>query len=271
MANFTTGEVVQNNMTNDRTPRRIQSVELAFDILEVLRDSGGATVTEVADQIDRSPGTTHTYLATMADRGYVRNSDGKYHVGLFAVPLGEYVRGQSQLYRVGKSEVDELAQETGEASHLVIESHGREIPLYERFGPDAVGETLYEENKGHPRWNLHCSAAGKAILAHTPPERRDEILTNYEFAERTLQTTTDEAALREELEVVRQQGFAQNDEEQITGLRAVGAPIRYEGEIRGAISLSAPTSRLRGQQFEAEIPERVVQAANVVEINLQSA
>ncbi|NLV09135.1 IclR family transcriptional regulator [Halomicrobium sp. HM KBTZ05] len=258
-------------MTNDRTPRRIQSVELAFDILEVLRDSGGATVTEVADRIGRSPGTTHTYLATMADRGYIQSRDGEYHVGLFAVPLGEYVRSQSRLYRVGKSEVDELAQETGEASHLVVESHGREIPLYERFGSDAVGETLYEENKGHPRRNLHCSAAGKAILAHTPPERRDEILTNYEFAERTPQTTTDEASLREEFEAVRQQGFAQNDEEQMSGLRAVGAPIRYEGQIRGAISLSAPTSRLQGQQFEAEIPERVVQAANVVEINLQSA
>jgi DNA-binding IclR family transcriptional regulator len=258
-------------MSDDRSPRRIQSVDLAFDILEILRATGGATVTEVADRIGRSPGTTHTYLATMEDRGYVRAADGEYHVGTFAVPLGEYVRTSSRLYQVGKGEIDDLAQETGEASHLVVESHGREIPLYERFGPEAVGEDLYDENRGYPRWNLHCSAAGKAILAHADPDRREEILADDEFAQRTPQTTTDGATLREELDEIEGRGFARNDEEQIPGLRAVGAPILYDGRVRGAVSLSAPTSRFRGQRFETAVPERVVQAANVIEINLQSA
>jgi hypothetical protein len=36
-------------------------------------------------------------------------------------------------------------------------------------------------------------------------------------------------------------------------------------------NLSVPTSRLRGERFTTAVPERVVQAANVVEINLQSA
>lgn len=271
MPKLTAREPLETSMADDRSPRRIQSVELAFDVLEVLRDAEGATVTEVADRIDRSPGTTHTYLATMADRGYVRHVDGEYHVGLFAVPLGEHVRTHSELYSVGKSEVDDLAQETGEASHLVVESHGREIPLYERFGPEAVGETLYEENKGSPRRNLHCSAAGKAILAHVGDDRRAAVLDSYEFAERTPETIRDEATLREELTEIERRGFARNDEEQIPGLRAVGAPIQYDGRVRGAVSLSAPTSRLRGERFATGVPERVVQAANVIEINLQSA
>lgn len=245
-------------------------MELAFEILEVLRDREGATVTEVADRVGRSPGTTHTYLATMRELGYVRSVDDEYHVGLFALPLGEYVRAHSRLYQVGKPEVDELAQETGEASHLVIESHGREILLYEQFGPDAVGEDLYTRIKGYPRQNLHCSAASKAILAHLDPDRRDGILEDYEFIRRTPNTVTDEATLRAELEDVRTDGFARNDEEQITGVRAIAAPIVHDGDVYGAISLSAPTSRMRGERFSSSVPQRLVDSANVIEVNLQT-
>jgi DNA-binding IclR family transcriptional regulator len=257
-------------MSGDRSPRRIQSVELAFEILEALRDSEGATVSEVATEIDRSPGTAHTYLATMEELGYVRSVDDEYHVGLYALPLGEYVRSHSRLYQVGKSEADELAQETGEASHLVVESHGREILLYEQFGPDAVGEDLYTQIKGYPRKNLHISAASKAILAHIDADRRDSILEDYELIRRTPNTITDEATLRAELETVRSDGFARNDEEQITGVRAIAAPILHDGDVFGAISLSAPTSRMQGERFSSSIPERVVDSANVIEVNLQA-
>jgi len=257
-------------MAESRSPRRINAVDRTIDILETLRERDGATVSELADAVDLSAGTVHTYLATLSDRGYVSQRDDEYHVGLFALPLGEYVRTHSAVYDAAKPVVDELVEETGEAAHLVVEHHGREIPLYERFGSEAVGERLYEEIKGYPRRNLHCSAAGKAMLAHATSERRESLLSDYELVERTPETTTDEATLREELEAIRDRGFARNDEEQIRGLRAVGAPIRNGGRVKAALSLSAPTSRLRGQQFASIIPERIVQAANVVEVNLQT-
>ncbi len=227
-------------------------------------------MTEIAEEIDRSPGTTHTYLATMQEKGYVRVEDGEYQVGLFALPLGEYVRATSRLYQVGKPEVDRLAQETGEAAHLVVESHGREILLYEQFGPDAVGEDLYTRIKGYPRRNLHCSAASKAILAHLDESRRDEILADYQFVARTPNTITDEETLRAELERVRQVGYAINDEEQITGVRAVAAPIVHEDTIYGAISLSTPTSRMPEDEFVSTAPERILDVANVIEVNIQT-
>lgn len=257
-------------MDDARSPRRINAVERAIDILELLRERDGATVTELAETIDLSAGTVHTYLSTLADRGYVRQRGDEYHVGLFVLPLGEYVRTHSDVYAAAKPVLDELAAETGEVTHLVVESHGREIPLYERFGTEAVGEALYEEIKGYPRRNLHCSAAGKAMLAHARPDRRETLLDDYEFAPRTPRTTTERSTLETELATIRERGFARNDEEQIIGLRAVGAPVEHAGRVRGAISLSAPTSRLQGEQFASTIPERIVQAANVVEINLQT-
>lgn len=257
-------------MSDNRSPRRIKSVGIAFDILKILRNEGGATVTEVAQAIDRTPGTAHTYLATMCDKGYVRVENGEYQVGMFALPLGEYVRANSKLYQVGKPEVDELARKTGEAAHLVVESHSREILLYEQFGPDAVGEDLYAQIKGYPRRNLHCSAASKAILAHLDEPRRNKILDGYQLISRTPNTITEEKALREELEQVRSDGYASNDEEQITGVRAVAAPIIHDETVYGAISLSAPTSRMPQNQFIKTAPEQVLDVANVIEVNIQT-
>lgn len=257
-------------MTGDRQPRRIKSVDRAFDVLETLRDRDGATVTEVANRIGLSSGTVHTYLATMEERGYVRAEDGEYRLGLFLVPFGEYIRTHSSLYRAGKPVLDALAAETNEVAHLVVETHGHEIPLYEQFGSDAVGERLYAENKGVPKRNLHCSAAGKAILAHVGTERREEILAEYALTERTPETISDETSLREELEAVKEQSVAFNDQEQIPGLRAVGTPVTFEGGVRGAVSLSAPTSRLQENRFRETFPDHVRQAANIIEVNLQS-
>ena len=183
--------------------------------------------------------------------------------------MGEYVRANTDLYEAGKSVVDELAKETGEVSHLVIESQMCEISLYEQFGPDAVGEELYVQNKGIPKRNLHCSAAGKAIFAHFDEERREEILSNCAFAERTSSTITESEALRKELRSVRDCGVAFNDEEQIPGIRAVGAPITTEEKVQGAISLSAPVSRLQDDRFRSDFSDCARQAANIVEVNLQ--
>jgi DNA-binding IclR family transcriptional regulator len=252
----------------DRTPRRIKAVDRALDVLETLRRTGGSTVTEVADEAGLSPGTAHTYLATLQDRGYVDQDGNQYRLGMFALPLGEHVRTNSPLYRAGKRALDDLAAETDETSHLVVASHGKEIPLYERFGAEAVGEGLYEENRATPKPNLHCSAAGKAILAHMTEERRESILNGYGFAERTEHTITDAATLRKALANIRDRGVAFNDEEQVLGLRAVGAPIIGKESVEAAVSLSAPISRLEGERFRTEFPRRVRQAANIVQVNL---
>ncbi|WP_306060032.1 IclR family transcriptional regulator [Natronococcus wangiae] len=256
-------------MEHNRNPRRIQAVDHAFEILKALRDHGGLTVSELANEVDLTPGTVHTHLTTMQEHGVVQNTGDKYQVGMFMIPFGEHVRNNSRLFRAAKTEVDDLARETGESVHLVVETLGREVLLYEEFGENAVGEDLYLRNKGSPGYNLHCSAAGKAILAHVSEEKRNAILDGYDLTPQTTNTITDEATLREELQEIHKEHVARNDEEQIDGVRAVGCPIRHREEVLGAISLSAPTSRLQGEQFQSTIPDLVAKSANIIEVEFQ--
>lgn len=258
-------------MSDQRNPRRIKSLERAFDIVEFLRAEGGATVSEIADMVDLSPGTVSTYMATMKERGYVERKDGEFQLSLFFLPIGEHVRLRSDIYKGGKPVVDELAVETGEVVHLMTENQGHEIQVYGRLGSDAVGEQLYTENKTVPKRNLHCSAAGKAIVAHMKGSRRDMLLLDYEFIQRTPNTITDIEHYRAELEEIRSEGVAFNDEEQVTGLRAVAAPITLDTKVLGAITLASPVSRLRGERFRSEFPNKVREAANIIEVNIQTS
>jgi IclR family acetate operon transcriptional repressor len=94
------------------------------------------------------------------------------------------------------------------------------------------------------RLPMHCTALGKSILAFSGPERIQGVLSELPKP-RTPNTITSEKALREELDLVRSQGFAIDDEENEAGIRCVGAPIiDYTGKAIAAMSISGPCDRM---------------------------
>lgn len=258
-------------MTRENDRRKIQSVERSGEILAAIRTLRGATVTGIAEHTGLTPGTVHTHLATLRDRRFVRKDGRTYDLGYQFVVLGEYVRNRDPLHRHGREVADDLADETGEVVHLVVEDDGMEVIVYEAFGRNAVGTDFYIRNREFMTRHLHYSAAGKAIMAHLPRDRVVGIVDRHGLDQRTDETIDDVDDLLEDLERTRERGFARNDEEGVRNVRAVGAPV-LDGtdEPIGAISLSAPTSRLRGEAFEETMPERVVEAANVIEVEIQT-
>ena len=92
---------------------------------------------------------------------------------------------------------------------------------------------------------IHASGVGKAMLANMPQQRVTRILQQRGLARYTDRTIDNPAMLRDELEQVRQQGYALDDEEHAVGLRCVAAPIFDEnGQALAAISLSGPKARI---------------------------
>jgi DNA-binding IclR family transcriptional regulator len=259
-------------MHNKKSGRVIKSVMTALELVGHIRTTDSVTVTELADQADLTPGTVHTHLSTLKRAGYVVQQGTEYSLGPQFVACGEHVRNTSKLYQASKKQVDELAENTGECAHLIIEHDGKLFALYERFGPKAVGVELHNRKRAEALNHLHCTAAGKSILAHLPEDRVQEIIDESNLQRNTSRTTTDAQTLAAELERVREQGFALVDEEQMQGIRAAGAPVLDVNEqVVGAIALSAPTSRLQGSLFREEIPKMVMEAANISEVNLQTA
>lgn len=258
-------------MKRDSGGRRVQSVDTSCRIIDALRRSGGSTVSALADRIGLSAGTVHTHLATLKDHGYVVQNDRTYKLGPQVLTLGEHFRNNHRLYQSAKEEIEELAEETGESAHLIVEHRGRVLALHEVFGDDAVGVEYHARKREESLRHLHCTASGKAILSQYPREQVESIIDEHGLEQKTPNTITDLETLFDQLEAARERGFAFNDEEQAVGLRAVGAPImRSDGQVEGALSVSAPTNRLKGTRFQEELPESVMRAANIVEVNLNS-
>ena len=253
------------------SPRTLKTVERSAQILDVLEALDGAGVTELAARLDMSKSSAYHYLATLRQQHLVVKRGDQYELSLQFLLLGEYVRNRNRLYKYGKDEVEALAESTGEYANLFTEQHGMGINLYKVRGSDAVGSG-YQTNKLQRPDHLHCTATGKAILAHLPEERVNEIIDQHGLPSQTVNTITDRAELKDELDTVRDQGFAYNDEEEVKGLRAVGAAvIDRDNNPLGSLSVAGPTSRLKGEQFEDELPETVLSAANLIEVNVNMA
>lgn len=262
--------MVRQNGPRDN-PRVLDTVSTTLRIISLLEEKNGAEAVEIAESLDTSLSSVYNHLTTLSHYDFVSKDGGTYELSYQFLTLGEFVRNQSILYQHARDEVDKLCEETGEYAHLTVEQNGLGINLYKVRGRDAVGADFETARKQKPDY-LHYSATGKSILAHLPEERVDNILNRHGLPQRTSQTITERDKLLEELEKVEERGFAINDEEEISGIRAVGAPIlSKEGDIFGAISVSGPASRLQGEHLEKELPNRVKRSANVIEVNINTA
>ena len=241
----------------------IGSTETTFGIVELLSESDGVSVTGIANELGRSKSTVYNHLKTLRQNGYVLKEGDTYHLGLKFLSLGNAARERWNLYQVAKPELDELVAMTGERGQVMVEEQGRGVYIYQSKAERAIqtdshiGTTV----------DLHATAVGKAYLAHLSPDRRTELLDELEFSPLTDSTHTSRETLEEELTAIRERGFAFNDEERIVGMRAVGAPVvDIDEQVRAAISVSGPTTRMKGERYRSEIPEMVVQAARIIGI-----
>lgn len=258
-------------MNNDNSSRTIQSVAVTTEIIENIRDNNGETVSGLADAVDLSPASVHSHLATLKQAGYVIQNGTEYNLGPQMLTLGEAVRNRSKLYQAAKQQVERLATDLEESAHLIIEHDGRMFALYERFGSNAVGVEYHNRKRELPLNHMHCTAAGKCILSGLPDEQVKAILEEQGMPQNTKNTITDNEALLDELAEVRERGYAFANEEQMEGIRAVGAPIFGPDEtIEGAIAVSGPASRFQGNRFREELPGKVTRAANICEVNLRT-
>lgn len=243
----------------------VKTALTTFRVLEELNDQDEATVTEVAAEFSLSKSSIHNYLSTLEEEGYVVKEGNTYRIGLRLLNLGGRARHRKQIYQSSKDELTKLAEETGEMVNLLVEEQGRGIYLHRSNGELAVKSDSYIGHCVH----LHNTALGQAILAQLPQERVDGIIDRHGLPKTTENTVTDRHSLFERLERVHKEGIAYDDEARLKGLRCVATPIMdNDGTVKGAISISGPTSRFQGERYRTELPGKLENAANVIELNI---
>ena len=244
----------------------IAVLDRALDLLEALAEApAGAPlgVSEVARRAGVTKSAAFRILANLERRGYVAKDpvSARYTLGTQLVYLGERALGAIDLRVAARPALEALQRRFGETVNLGV-----------REGAEVVYVDMIESSHGlrmaarvGGRDYLHSTALGKAILAFLPLAERDRLLhLPGELPARTEKTITDPVKLRAELERVRERGIAEDRDENEVGARCLGAPIfDHRGVVAGAISLSAPDSRLDDARA-AEVAVAVLEEAAAV-------
>ncbi|WP_273837365.1 IclR family transcriptional regulator [Halococcus sp. PRR34] len=241
----------------------LNSVGLACDVLDALCELGSAGVTELADEIGCSKSTAHRQLRTLHSKEYLIKNGGQYQLGLKYIDMATRVRGQIDNYDVIRKEIESLAEETGETAQFATKEHGWVVYLYKTYGKNGVQTS---SNVG-TREYFHSTSLGKVMMAYMSNDRVGKIIDRHGLPVKTENTVPDRESLLEDLKKIRDRGYAIDDEENVIGLRCVAAPVIQDNRIMGAVSVSGPSRRMKGDRLNQEIPNVVTRTANIIELN----
>lgn len=243
----------------------INATKKSFDIIDHLMKSEGSTISELSTHFEIASSTVHDHLSTLQSLGYVLKDGDEYRLSLRFLDIGERVRNRMEFYKTAKPELEGLAEKTEEHASLVVEEHGRGVLVETIRGEKAV----QVDTHNGMRVRLHTTAPGKAILAYLPDERVKEIVDEYGLPRMTSNTITDTDRLYDELEDIREQGYALDREERIQGMQSIAAPVTDTTDtVRGAISVYGPSNRITSNRFTEDLPDMLLRSANIIELNL---
>ena len=222
---------------------RNQSLARALTLLERLSQTPtGMNLTDLSQQLGMPAATVHRLLSTFEELDFAeQDDDGLWFVGLKAFTVGAAFLHRRDLIGSARPHMQALVDRCGETVNLGIVDDGEAVFISQVESTEMM-RMIARLGSRSP---IHASGVGKAILAHLPERRVAQILQQRGLARFTERTIDNPAALRNELERIRVQGYALDDEEHAVGLRCVAAPIFDENGLPiAAISLSGPKARL---------------------------
>jgi IclR family acetate operon transcriptional repressor len=238
------------------------SVERAFELLDHIAAAGpsGLTLAELAAEVPTAKSTTHRYVTTLLELGVVRRDGaGRLTLGLRLVELAGALLDGDHLRSAAEPVLHELVERTGETVHLGVPSDGHVVYIAKVESPQSVRLV----SRIGARIPMHCSAMGKALLAQLD-EAALSVALERPRELRTMHTLTSADALLAELEKVRGEGVAIDDEENELGVRCIGTVVHGNGTAPvGAISVSAPATRMTHERC-AEVAPAVLAAAEEI-------
>ena len=227
-----------------------KSLQKALRILVHMGYQGpDAGVTQLASALGLNKSTVYRLLTTMEKFGLIeRNEESeRYRLGLRLHHLGMKALEARNLRSEAHRLLLEMARRSQESVSLAVPSAIGVICLDRVDSPHSV---ITVRTPVGARFPAHCTAAGKAVLAHLPADAIDEIIRSNGLIRYTPYTRTRLSDLKEELERTRQRGYAIDGQELERGLTGVAAPVfASQGRVIAAAGIAGPTLRFRGKEL----------------------
>ncbi len=238
----------------------IQSIERAFAILEAIAShTEGIGLGELSRAVGLHNSTTFHITKTMVTLGYVTQNPAtkSYSIGRPIYALAASAVQEVQLVNISHPILEDLNRETGELSHLAVRS-GDEIIIVAKTDGHSAFDFRSRVGMARP---AHCTAVGKILLAALSDGELERRLSAGTLESFTKNTITDATRLRENIERIRADGVAFDDEEFHRDVRCVALPVRdFTGQVIAAVGVSGPIWRMSLPSLQ-DVTEKVRKTA----------
>ena len=244
-----------------------QLISRAFRLLRLFdHQHVEMSLSKLAEKAELHPTTAYRILQALMNEDFlIQNPETtRYSLGFGLIKIGELAKRSNNLIKIAMPYAKVLAEKTGEGVTVELLNRNMQVdavlflPSPYRLG----GQPKYD----HPA-PAYCTATGKVQLAYLSTRKIDEYFLR-DLPRLTPMTIVDTDELREELQTIREQGYATNLEELEPGLVATAAPIwDLHGHVIAGISVGGPITRLT-EDILSGISDEVIRAAAAISKDL---
>lgn len=231
-----------------------ESLQKAFRILVYMGERAPETdLGELAASLGLSKVTVHHLLNTLERFNLIERDTGteRYRLGLKLHQLGRRAAASRTLRTEAHGLLLEMSRRSRETVSLATPAPGGAVCQDRLDSPRTVISVSTPVGSFFP---AHCTAAGKAILAYLSESEIEEILRRTGLRKYSPFTITQPAQLKENLQLIRQRGYAVDHQELERGLSGVAAPVFFSQERAiAAVGIAGPTHRFRGKELADKV------------------
>ncbi len=247
--------------------KQISMITKSFEVLELLsKNPYGLTLQEIVTQLQYPKSSLYKIVSNLQELGYLgREMDSsRYFLSRKLLTLGVTAFNSSNIIERSKEYMKLLRDEVGESVMIGTLIDDEVVLLEQITGSLDFVFTLKQGMK----FNLYSTAPGKVILAFLDKSKQNEIVDNLQLEAINEYTITDKTLLKQELEIIRQQGYAADINETVEGVHCIAAPIW--DETKNAIACvwtSGPAGRLPKKSIET-IAQQIIQCGLSISHNI---
>lgn len=226
------------------------SVDRVFAILEFMDSSQRRwTISEISRRLELPKSSTHILMLTLERLGYIARDPGsrKFSLSFKLSSLGHSVLKDMLLPKVATPFMRSMAQSVRLTVNLAILEQGQAIYVQKVDGPGFVRFDIYVGK----RTNLHCTAVGKVLLAHSSSQVQRAYLSRTTFIRHTKRTIASSPELMRELSNIVDRGWAMDDQEEELDVRCLAVPVfGQDGGVIASLGISGTVGQIADDTIE---------------------
>ncbi len=235
----------------------VHNVALAFDILFFIAKNSEVSLEEIEKNIDASLYQIEKILEVLINRGYVNYNPKRktYSLGIKNFEVGYSYLSHVDLRNIARPYLQYLGEKFQENVYLAVRS-GFEIVYIDAY---EVNRPVVVKSRVGRLLPLYASASGKIHLADMDEDELEEFFREEKLVPYTSKTITDKEELLKHIRMVKENGYAIDDEEWEEEVRCLSVPVRdHTGRVVAAMTLSAPSWRIPYEELTGKVKDEFI-------------